>query len=86
MKIKILVSIAGSNFSHIPGEEPEIEDKEAKRWIAAGIAEKVATKRKAAAKPAAEPAEPAEPPPTTPAPKKKATGRKKVAGRKKGNK
>ena len=83
MKVKILVSIAGSNFSHYPGEEPEIEDAEAKRWIKAGIAEKVATRKKAAAKPAATPAEP---PPTTPAPKKKANGRKKVAGRKKGNK
>lgn len=51
MKIKILVSIAGSSFSYKPGDEPTIDDKEAERWIAGGIAEKIAApKKKAPAK------------------------------------
>lgn len=78
MKVKILISIAGSNFSHAAGEEPDIKDEaEAKRWIAAGIAEKLKpAKKKATAKPAAPAAPPAEPPPTTPAHKKKPASKK----------
>lgn len=48
MKIRLLTSISGTNGSFAPGDETDWpDDKEAKRLIAAGIAEKVAPTRKA---------------------------------------
>lgn len=40
-KIRLLVSIAGPLFSYAAGETVEIDAAEARRWIAAGIAEAV---------------------------------------------
>lgn len=53
MKVKILVSIAGSNFSYRPGQIVDLDEKEAKRWIKADVAEKAPAKKKAEAKPPA---------------------------------
>lgn len=39
MKVKILTSIAGSNFSYGPREIVELEDNLARKWIKSGIAE-----------------------------------------------
>ena len=42
MRIKFLTSIAGSNFSHKPGDEADWSNKaEAERFVAAGYAQKV---------------------------------------------
>lgn len=42
MRIKFLTSIAGSNFSHKPGDETDWPNEaEARRFIAAGYAQKV---------------------------------------------
>lgn len=38
MKIRILKSMAGLDFSYVPGQVVERPDEEAKRWIAAGLA------------------------------------------------
>lgn len=41
MKIKLLTSMAGINFSHDAGSEIEVDDVTASRYINAGIAEAV---------------------------------------------
>ena len=41
MKIKMLTSMAGTNFSYNRGDEIEIADAVAQRYIDAGIAEPV---------------------------------------------
>lgn len=48
MKIRLLVSRSGAGFSQTAGEEIEVDAAEAKRMIAAGQAEEVKTKEKAA--------------------------------------
>ena len=47
MRIKMLTSIAGQNFSLSPGDEADFSDDEAKRLIQAGYAEPVRVKRTA---------------------------------------
>lgn len=45
MKIRMLQSLAGSDFALAPGDETErFSDKEARRFITAGIAEAVTGK------------------------------------------
>lgn len=39
MKVRMLVSIASPTWAYSPGEVAEVDTVEAKRWIAAGIAE-----------------------------------------------
>ena len=47
MKLKLLQSMAGIDFSHNVGDVIEVNDKEAvKRYIERGIAEPVATPKK----------------------------------------
>ena len=41
MKIRMLTSMAGADFSHNFGDEIEVTDAEGKRFIEAGIAEPV---------------------------------------------
>lgn len=41
MKVRVKVSIASAMWSYAPGDVAEVEDVEARRWIAAGIAEPV---------------------------------------------
>lgn len=41
MTVRVLVSIAGVSFSYAPDDVVEIDETEARRWIAAGIAEAV---------------------------------------------
>ena len=41
MRIKILVSCSGTNFSYIPGQTPDVEAAVAKDLIAAGYAEEI---------------------------------------------
>lgn len=41
MTVRVLVSIAGVSFSYAPGDVAELDEAEARRWIAAGIAEAV---------------------------------------------
>ena len=41
MKIRMLTSMAGADFSHNFGDEIEVTDAEGKRYIEAGIAEPV---------------------------------------------
>jgi len=41
MKVKLLTSLAGENFSHAAGEEIEMDEAEAKRFIEKGLAEPV---------------------------------------------
>lgn len=48
MKVKLLVGRAGINFSQSPGDIIDVTDKEAKAMIAAGQAQSVSTKKKAA--------------------------------------
>jgi hypothetical protein len=40
-KVKLLTSMAGINFSHNAGDLIDCNDAEAKRYVAAGIAEPV---------------------------------------------
>lgn len=40
-KVKILVGIASANWSYAPGQIVELDEKLAKAWIAAGIAEAI---------------------------------------------
>ena len=44
MQVKILMSLAGSDFSHSKGDTCEVEDSEAQNWIDAGWAEKASGK------------------------------------------
>lgn len=44
-KVKLLTSMAGVDFSHNAGDVIECNDAEAKRFIAAGIAEPVKEQR-----------------------------------------
>jgi len=44
MQVKILMSLAGSNFSYSKGDTCEVEDAEAQNWIDAGWAEKASGK------------------------------------------
>lgn len=37
-RVEVLVSIASPTWSYSPGQVAEIDDEEAKRWVAAGIA------------------------------------------------
>ena len=39
MKVKILVSLAGENFSYSAGEIVDLDDKVAAEWIKIGFAE-----------------------------------------------
>ena len=41
MKIKILVSCSGADFSFIPGQEPDVDDKIGKDLIRAKFAEEI---------------------------------------------
>lgn len=45
MKVKLLVSRAGSGFSQSPGDEVDVDDAEGSRMIAAGQAEQVGQQR-----------------------------------------
>lgn len=45
MKVKLLTSMAGIDFSHNAGDEIDCNEAEAKRFIEAGIAEPVVQKR-----------------------------------------
>jgi len=54
MKIKLLTSIAGNGFAYSPGDEIDIEDAEAQRWIKSGIATPTKVKRTATKKPVKE--------------------------------
>lgn len=49
-KVKVLTSIAGAYFSFSPGQIAEVEEKEAERWIAAGIAKEVVEVERAVVK------------------------------------
>ena len=44
VKIRLLTSIAGDNYSHSAGDEVSLESAEAKRFLEAGQAEPVATR------------------------------------------
>lgn len=44
VKIKLLTSIAGDNYSHQAGEEISVDSAEAKRFLESGQAEPVATR------------------------------------------
>lgn len=41
MRIKIKTPIGGSGFVYLPNQIVEVEDKQGKKWIAAGFAEAV---------------------------------------------
>ncbi len=41
MKVKILVSIAGQNFSYYPGQIVDLKKEEALQWIEGGNAERI---------------------------------------------
>lgn len=43
MKIKMLTSMAGADFTWNNGDEVEVSDAEGKRFIEAGIAEPIST-------------------------------------------
>ncbi len=45
MKIKILTSLAGINFSYSVGQIAEVDDKTAIHWVKAGLAEPVDAKQ-----------------------------------------
>lgn len=44
VKVKLLSSIAGDNYTHEAGDEISLDSAEAKRFLEAGIAEPVATR------------------------------------------
>lgn len=46
MKVKLLVSMAGADFAHSPGEIVDLKTAWAERLIASGQAEKIETKKK----------------------------------------
>lgn len=52
MKIKLLTSVAGRDFSYGTGDVVEWDEVDAERMIAAGLAEHAAPKRPARRKPA----------------------------------
>ena len=41
LKVKMMKSIASSDFSHHPGKIVDIDDELAKKWVKSGIAEKI---------------------------------------------
>lgn len=45
MKVKLLTSMAGIDFSHNAGDEIDCNEAEAKRFIEAGIAEPIVEKK-----------------------------------------
>ena len=45
MKVRLLTSMAGIDFSHNQGDEIDCNEAEAKRFIEAGIAEPIATSK-----------------------------------------
>ena len=51
MKVKLLVSLAGSRIAYAPGAEIEVTAKEALRYVEKGIAEIIQQKPKPKAKP-----------------------------------
>ena len=47
VKIRMLDSVAGTEFSASAGEEVEVDSKVAKAWLEGGLAEPVASRSKA---------------------------------------
>lgn len=41
MKIRILTMLVGSGVAYMPGEVVDVDDAEARRWIAAGYAQTI---------------------------------------------
>ena len=44
MKVKILKSVSGLDFSYKKGDEVNLESKKAKVWLQAGVAKEIKTK------------------------------------------